>query len=99
MSDKCNEKVEELTRDSQNGFSCRGKPILQLNLLSNTKKFENFCCEIIFHKILNQVKGIIYIQNCEFIDYFKRGPLVGDGVINFSKWIGFRQSMARRLLR
>ena len=61
LSDKCNQKVEELTTDSKNGFSFKVKPILQLNLLSDIKKFEDFPCEISFHKFLNQNKGIIYL--------------------------------------
>ena len=72
LSDKCNQKVEELTTDSKNGFSFKVKPILQLNLLSDIKKFEDFSCEITFHKFLNQTKGIIYLQNCEFNEEFKR---------------------------
>ena len=39
LSDKCNQKVEELTTDSKNSFSFKVKPILQLNLLSEIKKF------------------------------------------------------------
>ena len=31
---------EELTTDNENGFSFKVKPILQLNLLSDIKKFE-----------------------------------------------------------
>ena len=42
LSDKCNQKVEELTTDSKNRFSFKVKPILQINLLSNIKKFEDF---------------------------------------------------------
>ena len=72
LSDECNQKVEELTTDSKNGFSFKVKPILQLNLLSDIKKFEDFSCEITFHKLLNQTKGIIYLQNCEFNEEFKR---------------------------
>ena len=55
-----------------NGYSFKVKPILQLNLLSNIKKFEDFSCEISFHKFLSQTKGIIYIQICEFNEEFKR---------------------------
>ena len=38
LSDKCNQKVEELTTVSKNGFFFKVKPILQLNLLSDIKK-------------------------------------------------------------
>ena len=48
LSDKCNEKVEELATVRKNGFSFKFKPILQLNLLSDTKKFEDFSWEITF---------------------------------------------------
>ena len=61
LSDKCNQKVEELTTESKNGFFFKDKPILQLNLLSDIKKFEDFSSGITFHKILNQTKGIIYL--------------------------------------
>ena len=64
LSDKCNQKVEELTTDSKNRFSFKVKPILQLNLVSDIKKFDDFSCEITFHKFLNQTKGVIYLQNC-----------------------------------
>ena len=70
VSDKCNQKVEELT-GNKNEFSFKVKPILQLNLLSDIKRFEDFC-EITFHKFLNQTKGIIYLQICEFNEEFKR---------------------------
>jgi len=65
LSDEGNQKIEELTVDSKNEFSFKVKPILQLNLLSDMKKFEDFYCEITFHKILNRTKGYIYKQNCE----------------------------------
>ena len=71
MSDKRNKKVEELTTDGKNGFSFKVLPVLQLNLLRDFKKFEDFC-EITFHKFLNQTKGIMYLENSEFneeIDY------------------------------
>ena len=68
LSDKCNQKVEELTTDSKNGLSFKVKPILQLILFSDIEKFEDFSCEIIFHKFLNQTKRIIYLQNCEIIE-------------------------------
>ena len=61
VSDKCNQKFEELTTDSKNGFSFKVKPIFQVNLLSDIRKFEEFC-EITFHNFLNQNKGIIYLQ-------------------------------------
>ena len=66
LSDKCNQKIEELTTDIKNGFSFKVNPILQLNLLSYIKRFEDFSCEDTFNKFLNQTKGIIYLQNCEF---------------------------------
>ena len=59
MSDKCNQNVEELSIDNKNGLSFNGEPILQLNLLSDIKKFEYFPCEVTYHKFLNQTKGII----------------------------------------
>ena len=58
LSDKYNEKAEELATDSKNGFSFKVKHFLQLNLLSDFKKFEDFC-EITFHHLLNQTKEII----------------------------------------
>ena len=48
LSDKCNQKVEELTTDSKNGFSFKVKPILQLNLLTNIERLEDFSSEITF---------------------------------------------------
>ena len=72
LSDKCIQKVDELTKHSKNGFSFKVKPILQLNKFSGIKKFEDFSCEITFRNFLNQTKGIIYIQNCEFNKEFKR---------------------------
>ena len=59
LSDKCNQKVKELTSDTKNGFPFKVKPFLQLNLLSDIKKFGDFPCEITFHKFLNQTKGLI----------------------------------------
>ena len=53
LSDMYIQKVEELTTYGKNGFSFKVKPILQLNLLSNIKKFEDFSCEITFHKFFN----------------------------------------------
>ena len=53
LSDKCNQKVEELTTDNKIGFSFKVKPNLQLNLLSDIKKFEDFPCKVTFHKFLN----------------------------------------------
>ena len=50
LSDKCNQKVQELTTDNKNGFSFKVKPILQLNLLYDIKRFEAFPCENTFHK-------------------------------------------------
>ena len=44
LSDKCNQKVEKLAKDSKNGFSF--KP----NLLSDIKKYEDIICEITFYK-------------------------------------------------
>ena len=72
LSDKCNHKIEELTTDSKNGFSFKVEPILQLNLLSDIKKIKDFPCEITFNKTLNHTEGIIYLQDCEFNDEFKR---------------------------
>ena len=71
LSDKFNQKVEELTTDNKNGFSFKVIPILQLNLLSYIKKFEEFFFEITFHNFLNHTKGIGYLQNCEFNEEFK----------------------------
>ena len=45
LSDKCNQKVEELTKGSKNGFSFKVEAILQRNLLSDIKKFEELFCE------------------------------------------------------
>ena len=49
LSDTFNQKVEERTTDRKNGFSFKVKFILQLNLLSEIKNFENVSCEINFH--------------------------------------------------
>ena len=49
LSDTFNQKVGERTTDSKNGFSFKVKLILQLNLSSNIKNFEDVSCEIIFH--------------------------------------------------
>ena len=68
MNDKYNQK-DELTAESKNGFSCKVKPILQLNLLPDIKKIEDFC-EHTFHKFVNKTKGISYIQNWDFIKDF-----------------------------
>ena len=65
LSDRCNQKVEELTTDCKYGFSFKVKPFLQLILLSDIEKFEDLSCEITFHKFLNQTEGIIYRQNCD----------------------------------
>ena len=70
-----NEKVEELTTDSRNRFSFKVKPILQLNLLADIKKLEDFSCEITFHKFLNQTERITYIQNCRFDKRFGKKTL------------------------
>ena len=40
--------------------------------MSDIKNFEDFHCEITFHKFLKQTKGIIYLQNCEINEEFKR---------------------------
>ena len=53
LSDKCNQKVEELTKDNRNGFTFKVKPILQLNLISDIKSFKDFSCENTFHNFLN----------------------------------------------
>jgi len=39
LSDECNRKAEKLTVDSKSEFSFKVKPILQLNLFSDMKKF------------------------------------------------------------
>ena len=44
LNNKCNQKVEELSTDSKNGFSFKFKPILQPNLLSDNKMLEDFSC-------------------------------------------------------
>ena len=72
LSDKCNQKVEELTTYSKNGFSFKVKPILQLKLLSDIEKFEDFPCESTCHKYFNQAKGMVYLQNCEFNEELKK---------------------------
>ena len=72
MSDKCNQKVEELKTDSKNGYSSNFKPILQLILISDIEKFEDLACENTFHKFLDQTKGMIYIQNCKFNEELKK---------------------------
>ena len=72
LSDKCNQKVEELTTDSKNEFSFKVEPILQRNVLSDFKKFEDISCEITFHIFLNQTKERIYLQNCEFNEELKK---------------------------
>ena len=38
LSEKCNQKVEELATNSTNGSSFKNKPDLQLNLLTDFKK-------------------------------------------------------------
>ena len=48
LSDKCNQKDEELAIGSKNGFCFKVKPILQLTLLSDIEKFEDFPSEITF---------------------------------------------------
>ena len=48
LSNGGNQKIGELTTDSKNGFSFKVKPILQLSLLSDIKKLEDFSCEITF---------------------------------------------------
>ena len=50
LSDKCNQKVEEITTESNIGFLLQNQTLLQLNQLSDIKKFEEFSCEIIFYK-------------------------------------------------
>ena len=75
MSDKCNQKFEELTRDSKSDFSFKVKLIVQLNQISDIKKFEQFSCEITFYKFLYQREGIIYLQNCEFNQEFEKKKL------------------------
>ena len=58
LSDKCNQKVEELTTDSKNGFSFKVKPIHQLKLLSDIKRFEDVSCEINLKKKLIKLKEL-----------------------------------------
>ena len=48
LGDKCNQKVEELTTDSKKEISFKVKPLLQLTLLTDIKKFEDIFCEITF---------------------------------------------------
>ena len=52
LGDKWNQKAEELPTDSKNGFSFKVKPILQINLFFDIKKFEDCSCEIRFRKFL-----------------------------------------------
>ena len=59
LSSRYNQKVEELTRDIKIGFPFNVEPILQVNLLSDIKKFVDFSCEMTFHKFFNQTKGMI----------------------------------------
>ena len=62
LSDNCNQKVEALIKDRKNGFSFEVKPFLQLNLLSDIKKLEDFSCEFTLHNFFNffnQTKRII----------------------------------------
>ena len=85
LSDKSNQKVKELATDSKNRFSFKVKPILRLNLLSYIKKFEDFSCETTFHSFLNETKGIIYLQNCEFNEEIKKKlketfPFIGNAI-------------------
>ena len=35
------------------------------------KKFEDFYCEITFHKFWNQTKGIIFLEYCKFNEEFE----------------------------
>ena len=72
LSDKCNQKFGELTTDNKNGLSFKVKLILQLNLLSDFKKFEESSCEISSHKFLNLTKRIIYIENYAFNKEFEK---------------------------
>ena len=71
LNNKFNQKVE-LTTDCKKGFSFKVKSTLQLNLLSDTKKLEDFSCEITFRKIINRTKWIIYLQNCKCNEECKR---------------------------
>ena len=84
-SDKCNQKVEEVTADSKNDFYFEVKLIHQINLLSIIERFEDFSYEITLSKFLNQTKRIIYLQNCEFNEEFKRTlkeayPFIGSAI-------------------
>ena len=49
LSDKCNQKVEELTTDSKNGFSFKVKPNFQLRVLADIKKVGDLSCENTSH--------------------------------------------------
>ena len=91
LSDKCNQKVDELTTNSKNGFSFKIKPILQLNFFSNIKKFEDFPCEITFQIFLNQTKGIIYLQNCELNEDLKKNSKRSVPIHRKLKWNEFHQ--------
>ena len=92
LSDKCNQKVEKLTTVSKNRLSFKVKPILQLNLLSNIKKVEDFSCENIFHNLLNQTKEIIYLQNCEINEDLKKNLKEADPFIENAIEASFRKS-------
>ena len=72
MSDKCNQKIDEPTMDSKNGFSVKVESILQLYLLSENEKFGSFSCETTFPNFFNETKGVIYLQKCKFNEEFKR---------------------------
>ena len=56
MSDKCNQKVEELATDSKNRLSFKVKLILQLNLLYDIKKFEDLPFEVTSQIFLTKLK-------------------------------------------
>ena len=57
MSDKCNQKVEELTTDSKNGFSFKVKKKEELNKTFDTKKSEVFY-EITFNNFYIKLKEL-----------------------------------------
>ena len=72
LSNKCNQKVEDLSTDSKNGFPFKVKPILELSLLSDIKKYEDFSREFTFDIFLNQTKRNIYLQTCKFNEKFEK---------------------------
>ena len=76
LSDRCNQKVEELTTDKKNRFSFKFKPILQLNLLSDIKKSKDFSCEIIFRKLLIKRKELFTYRTANSMKRLNNIPLL-----------------------